>query len=341
MPPTVYRPPQRPVAPASAKKFTGQLIGLIAAGVAAVVGLGLAGLMWSGKSAADATVAQFKDSASALGSALGVSLAADTNTPIDWNAAWSTLDKAVSDQKKVLAEAQAQGVALDQQVTELKVTADELALLKPKSDQQAALLKKTTDELAALKVSGADQVAALQQELEGAKQALADAQAAAEAIAAQATASPATDMNAEPAAAPASSADPALATVPNATPAASDAAAPTDAAVVAAGAAGVATETAGAEGSEAVPVEEVSQGGSFTFPEENSTLKEARYDGAGKILTLTLENGTELVYRGVPPELYDGLIGAPVPEVYFRMKLVGNFPVTPDDKEALRGLRYR
>jgi hypothetical protein len=324
MPPTVYRPPQKPVAPAGAKKMNTQLIGLIAAGVVAVIGLGLTGVMWSGKSAAQSTVAQFKDSASALGSALGVSLSADTNTPIDWNTAWATLDKAAADQKKALADAQAQGLVLNQQVTDLQAAADELTILKPKADQQAALLKKTTDELEALKTSSAEQVAALQQELEGAKQALADAQAAAEAAAAQATTAPVADAGASPAM---TEAAPDTVTPP------ADAA--TDAPVVA-----PAGDT-GAEVSEAGPDEEVPQNGQFIFPEENSTLKDVTYDGAGKILTVTLKNDTKLVYRGVPPELYDGLVGAPVHEVYFRMKLVGNFPVTPDDKAALRELRYR
>lgn len=325
MPPTVYRPPQKPVAPATAKKNNGQMIGLIAAGVVAVIGLGLAGLMWSGKSAAEATVAQFKDSASALGAALGVSLSADTNTPIDWSTAWATLDKAAADQKKALADAQAQGLVLNQQVAELQLSADELTALKPKADQQAALLKKTTDELATLKTSSAEQVAGLQQELEGAKQALADAQAAAEAAAAQATTAPAGDPGADPTA---------VETTPDAAATTTEAA--TESTAVAA------TETAGTEGSEGVAaVEATAQNGKFVFPEENSTLKDAAYDSAGKILTVTLKNDTKLVYRGVPPELYDGLVGAPVYEVYFRMKLVGNFPVTPDDKEALRELRYR
>lgn len=334
MPPTVYRPPQKPAAPATAKKINGQLIGLIVAGVLAVVGLGLAGVMWSGKSAAEATVAQFKDSASALGTALGVSLAADTNTPIDWNTAWATLDKAASDQKKALADAQAQGLALNQQVTELQAASDELAILKPKADQQVAQLKKATDELAALKVSSADQVTALQQELEGAQQALADAQAAAEAaaqVAAEAASAPASEVGADPSATIADPSAPATAS---------------DASTVAAGAAaGAATATvAGDQNAEAAAepvVEEVPQNGEFTFPEETPTLKKATYDGAGKILTVTLKNDTELVYRGVPFELYEGLVGAPVYEAYFRMKLVGNFPVSPDDKAALRELKAR
>ena len=331
MPPTVYRPPQKPAAPATGKKMNTQLIGLIAAGVVAVVGLGLAGVMWSGKSAAQSTVAQFKDSASALGAALGVSLSADTNTPIDWSTAWATLDKAASDQKKALADAQAQGLVLNQQVTDLQASADELTILKPKADQQAALLKKTTDELETLKTSSAEQVAALQQELDGAKQALADAQAAAEAAAAQAATAPVAEPGAE-------------STVTEVAP---DAAATPAEAGTEAAAGAVSTETAavaegsGMEGGEEVMAEEAPQNGQFVFPEENSTLKDATYDGAGKILTVTLKNDTKLVYRGVPPELYDGLVGAPVHEVYFRMKLVGNFPVTPDDKSALRELRYR
>lgn len=332
MPPTVYRPPQKPAAPATAKKNNGPMIGLIAAGVLAVIGLGLAGVMWSGKSAAQATVAQFKDSASALGAALGVSLSADTNTPIDWSTAWATLDKAASDQKKTLADAQAQGIALNQQVTELQAAADELTILKPKADQQAALLKKATEELEALKVSSAEQVAGLQQELDGAKQALADAQAAAEAAAAQAAAAPITDPGAESAVTEA-------APDPAATPAA--AATETDGVARGTDAAVTATENTGTEGSEEVLTEEAPQNGQFVFPEENSTLKDVAYDGEGKILTVTLKNDTKLVYRGVPPELYDGLVGAPVHDVYFRMKLVGNFPVTPDDKEALRELRNR
>ena len=341
--PTVYRPPQKP-APAATKKNMGPLIGLITAGVLALVGFAVAGLMWSGKSAAEAKVLQLQDSASALASALGVSLSADNNTPVDWSTAWAVMDKAASDQKKELADSKAQAAALEQQVTELQTANTELADVKTRADQQAAQLKKTADELAALKTSSAAKVTALEQELEGAKQALADAQAAAEAAAAQAAQAGET-MTAPPAATEGmpEGTTPAEGTAP------AEAAAPAesnDAAALAAGAEAAAAGTAVAANGEAasesaVPMEAPPQDGQFTFPEKNATLKNAAYDAAGQILKITLANNTELVYRAVPYEIYDGLINAPVHEVYFRMKVVGNFPVDPDDKAALRELRYR
>ncbi len=338
MPPTVYRPPQKPVTAPAAKKINSSLIGLIVAGVLAVVGLAGAGLMWSGKSAEQAKVAQFKDSASALATALGVSLSADTNTPVDWTTAWATLDKAAADQKQALAEAQAKVAALEQQVTDLETKSTEMATeVKTKADAQTALLKSTTDELAALKSSSEAKIAGLEQELEGAKQALADAQAAAEAAASQVastpegTAVPADGSVADPAAVPADGA-----AIPEGS---------TEVVAAAAGAvagAAVANETGEvAAGEEGAVMEDPAQDGRFSFPEKNQTLKEASYDAAGKILKITLANGTELVYRAVPYDLYDALITAPVSEVFFRMKIVGNFPVEPNDKEALRALRYR
>ena len=337
MPPTVYRPPQRPVTAPTAKKINSSLIGLIVAGVLAVVGLAGTGLMWSGKSAEQAKVAQFKDSASALATALGVSLSADTNTPVDWTTAWATLDKAATDQKQALADAQAKVTALEQQVTDLETKSTEMATeVKTKADAQTALLKSTSDELAALKTSSAEKIASLEQELEGAKQALADAQAAAEAAASQVAATPEGTVPAdgavtEPAAVPADGA-----TLPEGS---------TEVAAAAAGAvaAGAVAEGTGeaAAGEEGAVMEDPAQDGRFSFPEKNQTLKEASYDAAGKILKITLANGTELVYRAVPYDLYDALITAPVSEVFFRMKIVGNFPVEPNDKQALRALRYR
>lgn len=332
--PTVYRPPQKP-APA-AKKNMGPLIGLITAGVLALVGFAVAGLMWSGKSAAEAKVLQLQDSASALASALGVSLSADTNTPVDWSTAWAVMDKAASDQKRELADSKAQAAALEQQVTELQTANTELTEVKTRADQQAAQLKRTADELAALKTSSAAKITTLEQELEGAKQALADAQAAAEAAAAQAAQAgdtmatpPAATEGMSEASAPADTAMPAESTDPSAVAAGA----------AAAGAAAMADDKAAPESG--VSMEAPAQDGQFNFPEKNATLKNATYDAAGQILKITLANNTELVYRAVPYEIYDGLVNAPVHEVYFRMKVVGNFPVDPDDKAALRDLRYR
>lgn len=333
--PTVYRPPQRPATAPAAKKNMGPLIGLIVAGVVAVVGLAVAAMMWSGKSAAQAQVGQMQQSAGALATALGVSLSADTNTPIDWTAAWAALDKAVNDQKQALATAKEQAAALEQQVAELQTSATELTELKPKAEQQASQLKKVSDELNALKASSAAQVASLEQELEGAKQALADAQAAAEAAAAQAAQAAQTP---EPVADPAAAAEtsPAGETAPTGMdPAPVETAAPVSNATAEA-VPGSAEETVDAVATQTQP-----QDGSFVFPDKIRVLRQASYDAAGQILKVTLTDQTELVYRAVPYEIYEGLINSPVPEVYFRMKMVGNFPVAPDDKAALRDLRMR
>lgn len=337
MPPTVYRPPQKPATAPTAKKNNGPLFALIGAGVLAVIGLAGTGLMWSGKSAEQAKVAQLKDSASAMATALGVSLAADTNTPVDWTTAWATMDKAIAEQKQALADAQAKVTTLEQQVADLETQATAAAAdIKTKADAQAAQLKSRTDELAALKTATDEQIANLQQELEGAKQALADAQAAAEAASAQVASAPEASMPAEGMAS-----DPAAVPVEGeAAPVVAEAAAVAGAAagaVLATEAAASSTDdTASADGA---AMEEPAQDGQFAFPEKNQTLKAAAYDAAGKILKITLANGTELVYRAVPYDLYEGLINAPVAEVFYRMKLVGNFPVEPNDKEALRALR--
>lgn len=325
MPPTTYRPPQRPVA--ATPKKNPLLIVVIAAGALAVIGLVLAGILWSGKSAAQATVLQHQDAAAALAKGLGVTLSADTNKPVDWTAAWAALDKAVTEQKTALADAKTQSATLEQQVTELQTSVTELGDVKTKADQQATQLKQRTEELAALKTSSAEQVATLEKELADTKQALADAQAAADAAAAAAAAQAA----ANPAEAAPAEGTPA---VEGAAPAATPAEAPA--------AAAVAEGATPATDEEMAALEPVAKDGTHVFPEGTTkVITKISYDAEGKILKVRLADDNQLVYRTVPYELFDSLINAPVPDVYFRLKLVGNFPCTPDDKEALRALNKR
>ena len=318
MPPTTYRPVQaRPAV--AAKKSNPYLIGLIACAVVAVAGLGVAGLMWSGKTAAQATALQHEDSASALAKTLGVSLVTDTNLPVNWTAAWSSMDKAANDQKKELGDVKVQAATLEEQLTTLQTTVTELGDVKAKGDQAAAQLKQRTAELEALKQAQQAEVADLQAKLTAAQTAQAEAEAAAQAA-----------REASAAAAAATTA-----------PAGTDAAA-TDARVTAPAADGTTPAAPDAVEGEEVEEAAVMRTTQHTYAEGTTKLvQKLAYDEAGQIMKVNLTDGTELVYRTVPGDLIERLISAPVPDTYFRLHVVGVYPCTPDDKATIRAFNKK
>lgn len=315
MPPTTpapapaFRPAQRPVPPA-AQKNTGLLAGLGISAALAVIGLGMAGMLWSGKSSQQAINAGHQLAAQGLATTLNLTLAASTNVPVVWTSAWASITKAVTDQKTQLTELTTKVAATDLQVTDLQTQLTELADAKTRADKQTTLAKQSADELAALKSSTQTQIAALTKELADAKTALAEAQAQA-AQASTATTEAGAEAPAAETAAPATAA----ATPPEAAPAMP-----------------AAVEASALQEPEA-------KGGSHTFAEGTTKLiKKVSYDTEAKTLKVKLANDTQLAYRNVPGTLYESLVGAPVPDTFFRMKLVGNYPCTPDDKAALRTL---
>lgn len=324
-PTTTYRPPQRPApAPAAGKKNTGLLIGLGVSAAIAVVGLIIAGLMWTGKTEAELKVLQHQDSAAALATSLGISLSADTNTPIDWNTAWAALDAGVTAQKKELADVKVQAATLEQQAADLQAANTQVMEAKTKSDQQVTALKKSAEELTAQKTAAEGKLAALTKEFDEAKNALAETQvelAAAKEAAAKAAAAPAPVMGGEVAAEGAAPAGEVAATQP-------------------AGEAPVEGAVEGEEGME--PLAPRARDGTHVFPEGTTRdIKKIGFDAEGGLLTVELADGNQIVYSGVPFELFDNLMNAPVPDTYFRLKLVGNFPSEPDDKQAMRALNKR
>ncbi len=83
--------------------------------------------------------------------------------------------------------------------------------------------------------------------------------------------------------------------------------------------------------------------GSLNLAEGASELfKDAAYDARSERLTLTARDGRQLVYRGVPEEIFEQLENAPVFDVMYRFRVLLNFPSDPeDDVEFIRSIPRR
>ena len=318
-PTTNYRPTPRPVAPPPPKKNMGMQIGLGVSAVLALIGFGVAGMQMSAKSGQQKINTQHQSAGTALATALELTLAASTNTPVVWTSAWSTITKTVTDQKAQLADTQTKLATTLEEAAALQTQLTELTTAKTTTDKQVLQLKQTNEELSTQKAATDQQVASLQKEVTDTKAALAQAQSALATLAAQASATttsteemaPITDGGA--------------------------AVAPVEVAP-ANGEAAVATETVAGE--EEVPLDSTTK--THEFPEGTTKLVAKLYsDSAAGIMKVELINGTQLVYRNVPPELFEAVVLAPVPDTYYRLKMLGNFPCTPDDKAAVRALNKR
>ncbi len=106
------------------------------------------------------------------------------------------------------------------------------------------------------------------------------------------------------------------------------------------GAEEAATEVDDAENTEAdESAEEVPapKSGAMVIPEGASQLfKTVRYDGPKGLLTFVTLNDQRLVYKGVPESIYDGLVEAPIFDIYYRFRIMDNFESEPNDRELIR-----
>lgn len=302
-------PAKQPVPP---KKPLGLLIGLGVAAALAVIFGGATGVLFGKQAAATKASAGHEAGLTALASAVGQPLDIPTNAPMNWQAAWDSLTGSLSN---LVTE----GAAAKTRVTELEAQVDEFVLAQAQAQQtlktaqdKAAAGAEAEKALAELKASSQQQIADLQKQLEAAK---------AEAAAAQQKAE-------EAAAAAARAAQPAAETATEATATAET--------VAAAGNAPVADAPTAPAGEAA----EADTDGSHAFTAKQSQLlKRAGYDADTQTMTLTLVNGKKLKYSDVPGAAYDALLGAPVVDVFYRMRILGVFKSTPDDKAAIRELK--
>lgn len=310
-----YTPPKAPTAPA---KPMGLLIGLgIAGGLCVVLG-GAAAWLWTGKSAAEAKATSHETRAQEVAAAIGQSVAAGTNGVVDWKAAWQGIVAGVSNNSAAVQASQAR-------VSELEAQVDQLVLEQAKGQQSQADLQRRTTELAeanaalaSLRESSQQQAAAADARLAELQKQLEEAKAVAEQAIAAAQAAPVPAPAAEPATGGA--------------PAPSDAAAAPDAAAPAAAAESPAEDVQ--------QKEEAAPSGQFVFPPRTSKLlKAASYDDAGQEMDVVLSDGQKLRYREVPAAIFEGLTQAPSYDTYFRMRIVGTFKSTPNDRDALRKIR--
>ena len=302
--PTTYRPPAPAAKP---KKNNGPLIGMIALGVLALVGLGGAGALFSQQGGLKAELATHRDAATNAAATLNVAI--DTNAPIDWAALWPRINTTIT---TIRNESERQTVRITEMEQELEVAQGlQATLQKAQTDGQRSAQQVTelTAQLDALKASSTEQITKLRADLESANQ-LAEERAAA--LAAAAVAAPATTTDAD---APAAEGEVA---------AADTAAAPAE---------GEAVE-------EAAPAE-AAQNLSFTFPARSELLDAATYDAGNQSLVIRLRDGTDLTYQNVPQELYEQLTTIPSYEPFYRIRIMGNYPVTPDDKSAVRAHNQR
>lgn len=308
----------RPAAPQPPKKPMGLLIGLCVAAALAVVFGAAAGILYGKQGAATKSAASHEVNLTALASAVGAPIEIPTNGPMNWQAAWDGLIGSLSNQV-------AEGAVAKARVAELETQVDEFVLAQAQTQQtikdaqaKAAAAEEAQKALADLRATSQKQIADLQAQVESAKAEVAAAlQKVEEAAAAAAKAAEQAPVSAAPEA---------------------SAEATADAAAVAAPPAGGGNATA--EEAPAVAEEEESTDGSHAFTAKESQLfKRASYAADSRTMTLTLVNGKKLKYSDVPGQAYDALLGAPVVDVFYRMRIMGNFTSTPDDKTAIRELK--
>lgn len=330
--PTAPRPAMRPAAQQpKPKQSSGLLVGLIIAGVLAVAGLGGAGFLFSKQGGLTTEIGTHQTALLSAATSLGI--AVDTNTPVDWSDLWSKLTASITAMKN---EGERQTARIDEMTQELEAAAGlQATLTRVQGDAQRSAQQATelTAQLDALKQSSATQVNELQAQLEAAKQAAAQTAASLESLKAAAPA-PAD----QPPVAPEGQAAP-EATAP-ATPAGEPKAESATTAATAKGKPAPAAKGKSPKGATdelAEPAPPII--GEFTFPRRSELLSTAKYDGNVRTLELVLRDGTVLNYTDFPQELYEGFISIASHDTFYRMRILGNYPVNPDDKAAVRGLR--
>ncbi len=306
--PTTPRPAVRPAAPQpKPKPSSGPLVGLIVAGVLALAGLGAAGFLFSKQGGLSAEIGAHQSSLLSAAAALGI--AVDTNTPAAGTDLWSKVTASITAMKN---DGERQTVRIDELTQELEAAAGlQATLTKVQGDAQR----------------GAEQVAALNSQLKTLQESSA-AQAQEHEAGLAAARKAADDAKAELAALKAAHGEPQAdgsTPAPESQPGSeSEPAAP-------------ATEAPAAEPAPENPQAEAP--GAFVFPPRTELLASAAYDAGAEALNIKLRNGTVLRYTQIPQKLFDDLTTIGSHDTYFRMRILGNYPVTPDDKAAVRGKR--
>ena len=75
-------------------------------------------------------------------------------------------------------------------------------------------------------------------------------------------------------------------------------------------------------------------------PKKALVFKSVRYDEKHSKMILLTVDGKTLTYSDVPGEIYDGLVSAPIFDVYFRFKVMDTFASQPNDRELIRTVKY-
>jgi len=295
----------RPAPPQKPKKSAGPMIGLIVAGVLAVVGLGGAGVLFSKQGGLTAENSTHHAAASAAAATLGIAI--DTNAPIVWSDLWNNINTAITTMK---SEGERQTVRLNEAEAEIASASEALQKSQSDATRSAQQATELNTRLTALQESSAAQLKAAQEKLAEAQQAL-------EAAEGKLAATP-ESAGAPVEAAPAATAE--KATV------ASDVAVDVPKAE---------DEAAPAPAPARKPIKQT-----YEFPgPRNEVLRSATYDEAKQTLKIELVDGAEINYREVPASVYERLSsGMPTYEVFFRMKVMGVYPADVDDKAAVRAL---
>ncbi len=94
------------------------------------------------------------------------------------------------------------------------------------------------------------------------------------------------------------------------------------------------------EETDAVEQEPEPRSGALVIPSGASHLfKTVRYDGPRQTLTFVTLNNQRLVYSGIPETVFEELSNAPVLDIYYRFRILDNFPSEPNDRELIRAIR--
>lgn len=304
--PAPPRPAARPMVKPPPSKSSGPMIGLVVLAILAVAGLGAAGFFYTQMGPLKAELSVHR--AAALEAAKAANLTVNTNAP-DWSKIWPQINTTFATLRN---ENDRQTARLREMEQELEVAAGLQTALQTaqanaqRSAQEAAAAK---EQLEALRSESGRKVADLEARLTAARKEVEESKSLV-------AAAPAVSVpSASPAAEPAESAP--ASEQPAAAPSAREpASAPAEAPAAAAPASAL---------------------NAHVFPVRRSTLlAAASYSDDSKTMTVRLQNGTEIRYDDFPRDVYEAFIASPTFETFYRIKIMGLYPSTPDDKAAVR-----
>ncbi len=307
--PTPPRPAARPmVKPPPPKKSSGSTIGLIIASVLAVAGLGGAGYFYTQQGPLKQELEVHRSAA--IEAARAANIPVPTNAP-DWAKIWPSITTTFATLRN---ENDRQTTRLREMEQELEVAAGlqaNLQTAQANAQRSAQQATAANEQLETVRAESARKIADLEKRLAAAVKEAEEAKALAAAA-----------PVAAPVAAPAG--EPGVASAPVA---AEPAAAAPDAVV---------------EETPAAAPAAVAVANAHEFPGRRSELlAAASYSDESQTMTVRLQNGTELRYENFPRDLYEAFVTSPTFETFYRIKIMGLYPSTPDDKAAVRAHRKR